>query len=141
MDFAKAPLTELLDEARRISTARSANLIELCSIVNIKSGRCPMDCRFCAQSGHYNTDSPEFPLISSENLIRETQALWDTGVSRVGWVASGCSTTDDDVEVIANAASSVLATVGAKQVCCASLGQLKRESLAPADSVSTNNIF
>jgi biotin synthase len=129
MDFATQPLNELLTEARRVNTARFANRIELCSIVNIKSGRCSMDCRFCAQSGRYATDSPEFPLISHDDLIRETQAIWETGVSRVGWVASGCRTTDDDVKIIANAALSVLATVDAKQICCASLGQLNRESL------------
>jgi len=123
-DFQKTPLEELLNEASRVRNERFGNEIEFCSIINAKSGRCPMNCRFCAQSVHYAAKIESYPLLDSGTLVAETQRQWNRGIHRIGWVTSGCSASDDDVSKIAEAA---------KQChdggLCASLGQLDRESL------------
>ena len=123
-DFQKAPLEELLNEASPVRHERFGNKIEFCAIINAKSGRCPMNCRFCAQSVHYAAKIESYPLLDSGTLVAETQRQWNRGIHRIGWVTSGCSASDDDVSKIAEAA---------KQChdggLCASLGQLDRESL------------
>ena len=57
---------ELLAWASRIREHFKGNRIHLCSIVNVKAGGCSEDCRFCAQSAAYETDSPRHDLIDPE---------------------------------------------------------------------------
>ena len=45
--------------------------IILCGITNAKSGRCPEDCKFCAQSSHYQTATPSYPLKTAKQIITE----------------------------------------------------------------------
>ena len=51
--LAKAPLEELTDAAGQIRQVRCGRGFDICTIVNGKCGRCPEDCRYCAQSAHY----------------------------------------------------------------------------------------
>ncbi len=124
-DIRDAPLEELYDEATRLRENAFGKHVELCAIVNVKSGQCPMDCRFCSQSRHYETAVSVYPLLDGETLRRETQRLWQQGIHRVGWVASGCAVSDADVDRIAASAS----RCALKGKLCASLGQLKKPAL------------
>ena len=45
--------------------------IILCGITNAKSGRCSEDCKFCAQSSHYQTAAPSYPLKTAKQIITE----------------------------------------------------------------------
>jgi len=45
--------------------------IILCGITNAKSGKCSEDCKFCAQSSHYRTDAPSYPLKTAAEMITE----------------------------------------------------------------------
>ncbi|MDR3197270.1 MAG: biotin synthase BioB [Planctomycetaceae bacterium] len=132
-DIEHAPLEELLHESERVRTATFGNKIDLCAIVNIKSGRCAMNCRFCAQSVHYSTQTPIYPLRSTEELGEATRTLWKQGIFRVGWVASGCGPTKEELNTIIESAEQVLSNSPAGlagSLCCASLGQLDSDSLA-----------
>jgi biotin synthase len=129
-DIEHAPLEELLCESERVRTATFGNKINLCAIVNIKSGRCAMNCRFCAQSVHYSTKIETYPLRSTNDLIESTQALWQQGISHVGWVASGCRPTEKELDAIIESAEQVLDGSPAGSLCCASLGQQDSDSLA-----------
>ncbi|MFH2098478.1 MAG: biotin synthase BioB, partial [Pseudomonadota bacterium] len=42
--------------------------VSLCCITNGKSGRCPEDCRFCAQSSHSRTGVKVYPLLPVDEL-------------------------------------------------------------------------
>ncbi|MDR0703586.1 MAG: biotin synthase BioB [Planctomycetaceae bacterium] len=129
-DIEHAPLEELLCESERVRTAAFGNNISLCAIVNIKSGRCAMNCRFCAQSVHYSTQTETYPLRSPNDLIASTQALWQQGITHVGWVASGCRPTEQELDAIIESAEQVLDGSPAGSLCCASLGQQDSDSLA-----------
>ena len=121
----RAPLAELLGEASALRQKTFQNEVELCSIVNIKSGCCPMDCAFCAQSVHHKTAAVQ-PLPETPALHDATQNAWAAGVHRVGWVASGCSPAPDELARVASAATSLPKRGG----LCASLGQLPAPALA-----------
>ncbi len=118
------PLPELLREASRVRQERFGEEIEFCAILNVKSGRCAMDCRFCAQSVHHETKSESYPLLPAETLLAETARQGQRGIHRIGWVGSGCSAGADEVSRIAEAASQFR---GGR--LCASLGQLDEEPL------------
>ena len=128
-DIINAPLNDLLNETDRARTETFGNEIDLCAIVNIKSGRCTMDCRFCAQSRHHDTAIEIYPLRRTEELEAETQKLWKQNISRIGWVSSGCSPTAKELDAIAESAVTVLSKEEAGGLCCASLGQLDTSSL------------
>jgi biotin synthase len=63
--------------------------ISLCGIVNAKSGRCSENCRFCAQSAHYKTEAPVYPLISEDEIIAEARKAAESGAQFFGIVTSG----------------------------------------------------
>jgi biotin synthase len=128
-DIINAPLENLLNEAEKVRTKTFGNEIDLCAIVNIKSGRCTMDCRFCAQSQHYDTSIEIHPLLHAEELAIATRKLWEQNIPRVGWVASGCSPTMKEFDTIVEMAATLLAAKCANQHCCASLGQLETPML------------
>ncbi|MDR2171497.1 MAG: biotin synthase BioB [Planctomycetaceae bacterium] len=103
-DIANAPLVELMLEADRLRSGVFANHVDLCAIVNIKSGRCDMNCRFCAQSKHYQTGVDTYPLRDTSDLIESTRTIWKNDVRRVGWVASGCKLSQSDLDKVLIAA-------------------------------------
>jgi len=129
-DIMNAPLDELLEETGKVRSETFGNEIDLCAIVNIKSGRCTMDCRFCAQSRHYAAAVESYPLVSAEELAAETHKLWNQNIRRIGWVSSGRSPSEEEVNSIIEAASTLIAAANENQLCCASLGQLDTPALS-----------
>jgi len=65
--------------------------IILCGITNAKSGRCSEDCKFCAQSSHYATDVPSYPLKSAKEILAEAALAKRDGAEFFGIVTSGKS--------------------------------------------------
>ena len=63
--------------------------ISLCAIINAKSGRCPENCAFCAQSAHHHTDAPVYPLVSAQEMIEEARRAKEEGAHMFGIVTSG----------------------------------------------------
>lgn len=124
-DFEHAPLEELIAEASRVRRERFGDAVECCSIVNVKSGRCSMDCRFCAQSGHYDAGAPVYPLRDGTTVETASRAYWERGVHRVGWVAGGGALGRDEVERIAE----ISAALDASCRRCVSFGRLDADSL------------
>ncbi|PLX78127.1 MAG: biotin synthase BioB, partial [Desulfuromonas sp.] len=67
------------------------NRIKLCSIINAKSGRCAENCAFCAQSAHFATNAPVFPLKTVAEIVSEAHRAADEGAHCFGIVTSGTS--------------------------------------------------
>ncbi len=65
-----ADLLDLVSLAHKV-TLEFAHQTPPCAIMNVKSGRCNQNCRFCAQSGFHNTGIKEYPLVSSNEVIAE----------------------------------------------------------------------
>ena len=57
-----AETEELLDFANRVREVYHKNKISLCAAMNLKSGKCSEDCKYCSQSAFYNTNIPVYPM-------------------------------------------------------------------------------
>jgi biotin synthase len=83
-----ADIFDLLSWANRIREHYKGNKIHLCSIVNVKAGGCSENCRFCAQSASYQTDSPRYGLVEREPLLAAAEEARVNGVTALGLVAA-----------------------------------------------------
>jgi serine/threonine protein kinase len=79
----------LFAEANRIRERFLGSGIFLCSIINAKSGRCPENCSFCAQSAHHITDAPVYPLVDEERMVACAREAESAGSSCYGIITSG----------------------------------------------------
>jgi biotin synthase len=85
---ASADIVDLLSWANRIREHFKGNKIHLCSIVNIKAGGCSENCRFCAQSAAYQTESPRYGLIEQQPILAAADEAKANGVVGLGLVAA-----------------------------------------------------
>ena len=85
---ASADIVDLLSWANRIREHFKGNKIHLCSIVNIKAGGCSENCRFCAQSAAYETESPRYGLVEDEAVLTAADEAKANGVIGLGLVAA-----------------------------------------------------
>lgn len=72
-----ADIFDLVSWGNRIRTHFRGNQIHLCSIVNTKAGGCTENCKFCAQSSFFKTESPRHGFLDwepVEKAAREAQA-------------------------------------------------------------------
>ena len=69
--------------------------VNLCGIVNAKSGICPENCKFCAQSAHYCTDAPVYPLIGSDVMVEKAREAKGFGAHMFGIITSGTRIADE----------------------------------------------
>jgi len=78
----------LLSWANRVRAHFKGNQVHLCSIVNVKAGGCPENCKFCAQSALVQTNSPRYGLVESEPVLNAATEAKANGVTAVGLVAA-----------------------------------------------------
>jgi biotin synthase len=121
------PLAELILEADKTRRKFIGNRIELCSIINAKSGGCSEDCKFCAQSSRYSTNISTFSLKNKSQIVAAAREAKEIGADKFGVVTSGNRLTSREVDVIAGAVREINDEVGIK--VCASLGTLEKSQL------------
>lgn len=104
---------------------RAKNPLFTCAIINAKSGRCPENCAFCAQSAHHHTDAPIYPLVTTDTILRHAETLAANGVNRFGIVTSGTTIGERDLDSLCESVAVLRREVDIQ--VCASLGILSRE--------------
>src|ERR671911_1863577 len=62
-------LIKLADCANIITKKFNQETIDVESLINAKSGNCPEDCSFCAQSTFYETGITKYPLLPDEIIL------------------------------------------------------------------------
>ncbi len=125
--FLNAPLEGLISKAGEVRKRYLGDKLELCSILNTRSGRCTEDCKFCAQSTRYHTDIATYPLKSKEEIVEAAQKAKAIGAENFGIVTSGNRLTDEEVGSIAQAVSEIKGRMDI--AVCASLGALEKSQL------------
>ncbi|MBC5649480.1 biotin synthase BioB [Christensenella tenuis] len=96
--LSKCELEELRRAADEIRRTACGNRFDLCSIINGKSGRCPEDCKFCAQSIHYKTKTEFYELLDAKEILTAARKNCAGGVNRFSIVTSGKRLTDAEIE-------------------------------------------
>ncbi len=98
LELYEAPLEELCRAADELRKKFCGNGFDICTIINGKSGRCSENCKFCAQSAYYRTDAMEYPLLDTQEIVRQARYNADRGVLRYSIVTSGRVLKDSEVE-------------------------------------------
>jgi len=121
-------LWDLFAASSRIREHLRGRTVDLCSIVNAKSGACSEDCSYCAQSVHHSTGAPVYPLISMDRMAEAATSAKKNGAKRFCIVTSGRGIdSPDDLQNIAKGIN-LVRELGLSP--CATLGTLTREQLA-----------
>jgi len=77
------PLFELIFKSHKIHRKNfNANEVELCTLLNVKTGACPENCSYCPQSGHYDTGLQKEKLLSISEVINAAKRAKEQGATR-----------------------------------------------------------
>ncbi len=77
------PFNELLYQAQTVHRQNFVpNQVQKSRLVNIKTGGCPEDCKYCSQSVRYATDVDASQLMSIEAVIADAKAAKADGATR-----------------------------------------------------------
>ncbi len=99
---------QALREAASEITARfSPRRFDSCSIISARSGRCPEDCKWCAQSAHYRTKIDTYPLVDRDTCMEMADHNHRAGIQRFSLVTSGKSVTGKALDTICSYYSSL----------------------------------
>lgn len=115
----------LMAHAWEIKERFKGKTVSLCSIINAKSGICPENCRFCAQSAHYETSAPTYPLMEAEEIVEKAREAKKAGAHFFGIVTSGTSVAREEEWDVIHQAIDGINRLGIKP--CGSLGMLNRK--------------
>ena len=130
LELAKLPDSEtplLLAMADKIRQHFVGDKVDLCSIVSGRSGHCPENCAFCAQSAYHKTDSPVHSLLPEEEILETARKAKEAGACRFSIVTSGRSATQEgDFDRIVETLHKIKQQYGLN--VCASLGILSPEA-------------
>ena len=119
-------LLMLLTQANRIRNHFRGTRIQLCAIVNAKSGRCSENCIFCAQSAHYKTKIESYPLLNEAKILASGKTAQKNGATHFSIVTSGKGITGArELKKICSSINSIAHNLDV--IPCASLGILSRD--------------
>ena len=118
-------IIELAAVANRVREEFNGNEIDLCSLLNAKSGRCPEDCGFCAQSAHYKTEALVYPMMDTNRIVEEAEKAQRKGTGRFCLITSGRELNDEEFETILRALDRIRRETTLDLDC--SLGTLSKE--------------
>jgi len=120
-------LWDLFAAAGRVRGHFRGDTVDICSIVNAKSGACSENCSYCAQSVHHATAAPVYPLIAVEHMAEAATSAKKNGARRFCIVTSGRGIdSHNDLQTIAKGVQRVR-DIGLSP--CATLGTLTKEQL------------
>lgn len=117
----------LCDAADQVRQRWMGDVIDTCSIVNARSGRCSEDCKWCAQSRYHSTGIAEYEYIPREDLVEAVRMNDAVGVRRFSMVTSGRRVPKAQMKRFCDLYRDAAAE--SPIYLCASMGLLGREEL------------
>lgn len=135
----KIPLNDLTFHANRIRQHFCGNNFDACTIINVKSGKCSENCKFCAQSIYYKTDIQEYPLLKKEKLTHQTLQIYNAGFKRVSYVASGRNITEEEFNTIENTIEDLKSKYSDIKLCV-SIGLLTQNQIRKLEKIGVDRI-
>lgn len=135
--FFTEDLKTLCCGADKIRSALCGNSVNLCTIINGKSGRCSENCKFCAQSAHHCTGIDEYPFLDENEIAEDCKRNQAQGVHRYSIVTAGRTLSAEDFEKAVSAYKKLHAECGIE--LCGSHGLLTAEQLRRLKAAGVTN--
>ena len=83
LEILNLPLNDLIFKAQTVHRKSFKNAdVQLASLVSIKTGSCPEDCKYCPQSAHFNVDIKKEKLMDFSYLKKAAQTAKNNGADR-----------------------------------------------------------
>ncbi len=77
------PFLDLVFQAQQIHRQNfPANTVQVSTLLSIKTGKCPEDCKYCSQSAHYDSKLEAEKRIAVSKVIEEAKQALDAGSTR-----------------------------------------------------------
>ncbi|TAN62529.1 biotin synthase BioB [bacterium] len=119
---------DMLSVTGRVVRTHKGMEVNLCAIVNAKSGLCKEDCSFCAQSVKYSTGVKEYPFLQGEAIVNAAKEAGKNHAREFSIVASGSRIEkESDIKILSDAIESMKEEAGVER--CASLGMIGATAL------------
>ncbi|MEZ0123685.1 MAG: biotin synthase BioB [Candidatus Reddybacter sp.] len=119
------PFSDLMFAAQTVHRQHfDPNQVQVSTLLSIKTGTCPEDCKYCPQSAHYNTGLEKEKLLEIERVIAEAKVAKANGTSRFCMGAAWRSPSKKDMPYVLDMVKEVKA-LGLET--CMTLGMLSDE--------------
>ena len=119
------PFNDLMFRAQQAHRVHfDANEIQLSTLLSIKTGGCPEDCKYCPQSSRYDTGLEKELLMAKEEVIANARAAKEKGATRFCMGAAWREPKGRAFEIVCDMVSEVR-DMGMET--CATLGMLTEE--------------
>ncbi|OIN02121.1 biotin synthase BioB [Idiomarina sp. MD25a] len=122
------PFNDLVFQAQTVHRQHfNPNKVQVSTLLSIKTGACPEDCKYCPQSAHYHTGLDRERLMAVEKVLEEARLAKDKGASRFCMGAAWRNPKDRDMPYV------IEMVKGVKQLgleTCMTLGMLSPEQAA-----------
>lgn len=125
--FLTCDLKELCEGADQIRAHFVGDKVDLCSIINGRSGRCPEDCKYCAQSAHNHTNCEVYDFLPEEQILEACKMNEREGVDRFSIVTAGRALNGQEFDKAIHAYETMKEKSSIE--LCASMGFLSAEQL------------
>ena len=133
MDTFQLPFNDLIFKAQTIHRQYfDANKVQVSTLLSIKTGACPEDCKYCPQSIHHDTGLEKEKLLEVQRVVEEAKAAKAVGATRFCMGAAWKHPTNRDMPYLLEMVKGVKA-LGMET--CMTLGQLSQlQAYALADA-------
>ena len=98
--LATSDVMALADCANTITRKFNGDIVDVEALINAKSGKCPEDCSFCAQSTFYETGINKYPLLPKETIVQQAEMAKAGGATNFCLVCAYRSPPEKDFEQI-----------------------------------------
>ncbi|HKU49179.1 MAG TPA: biotin synthase BioB, partial [Nitrososphaera sp.] len=105
-------IVALANCANTITRRFNGDTVDVEALINAKSGRCPEDCSFCAQSTFYDTGINKYPLLPTETIVENAQSAKAAGATSFCLVCAYREPPEAEFEQICRTISEVQTRVG-----------------------------
>lgn len=122
-------LDELKSAAFQITQKRAAKKISACALINAKQGKCSEDCKYCAQSAHWNSSCQTKEMIEVSAALKIAEQAAENGAERICVITSGRALNGNDFEKALQIIRAIKEKFGGRLKVCASLGLLDKKRL------------
>ena len=119
------PFNDLIYQAQQVHRENfDPNVVQLSTLMNIKTGGCPEDCAYCPQSAHYNAGIKAEKLLELDVVLEQAKSAKKRGATRFCMGAAWRQPSQRDLERVIVMIEAIKKT---GMETCATLGMLDKE--------------